>query len=111
MRKATPLPVALAILSLARPALATDKPECGLEAFKEYNVANVALLMKDSPFMKADTLIAQRRLEETYCLKEAKCAVETGAPQTGSLEFDLAFSRCLKEEAMEKYEATPRTNE
>jgi chorismate-pyruvate lyase len=69
MRKATPLPVALAILSLARPALATDKPECGLEAFKEYNAANVALLMKDSPFMKADTLIAQRRLEETYCLK------------------------------------------
>ncbi len=71
----------------------------------EYVAANSAILSSSAPVMSVELLIQQRRLEEQFCRRFVNCAV-TGAPE--SIQFATAFSSCLREEAMEKYEAKPK---
>jgi hypothetical protein len=55
--------------------------------------------------------IAQRRLQEQYCLRVAHCELATMTSQEGTVVLDVEFSKCLEEEAKEKYDLVPRTEE
>jgi hypothetical protein len=81
---------------------------CATAAFDDYNKANTALLLQANPLMTPEATVAQRRLEEQYCLRLARCVV--GGPANSSLRvpFSSAFSSCLRDEALEKYDATPK---
>lgn len=77
---------------------------CLTGAFEEYNRANLALLAKSEMLMTVETVIAQRRLQEQYCLKAARCELANLPPQQTTIALDAIFSRCLRDEAIEKYE-------
>jgi hypothetical protein len=80
---------------------------CLTAAFTAYNNANVGLIAEAGIPMKAEGQIAQRRLQEQYCARVAQCKIATLPPQQTTIAFDVAFSYCLRDEAMEKYELTP----
>jgi hypothetical protein len=102
--------VALALATAQAQNLPTDTQRaCGVAAATDYNKANLAMmqegLQRGEPLMSVETTIAQRRLQEQYCLRFVRCVL--GDDQT-SLRFRAAFDRCLEDEALEKYEAVPR---
>jgi hypothetical protein len=84
---------------IAQTAAQTD---CATAAFNQYNAANVALLQQGALPMSAEQIITQRRLEEQYCLRFTQCA------GVSDLRARVAFSGCLRDEAMEKYNAESR---
>ena len=53
--------------------------------------------------MSLDATIAQRRLQEEYCLRFVRCSLD----DPNSAIFRVQFDSCLKYEALEKYEAIP----
>lgn len=69
---------------------------CVLAAFQDYNNANIALGVKES----VESIIAQRRLEEQYCLRYAAC-VTSDVPKNSlsGLAYAAEFSSCLSDEA------------
>jgi hypothetical protein len=83
----------------------TAEGACGVAAMTEYLKANLALMQQGSPLMSVEAIIAQRRLQEQYCLRFVRCVV---SDQT-SLRYITAFDSCLRDEALEKYDAEPRT--
>ena len=88
--------------------VAQNKPDddCGVAAFQDYNGQNLALLQEGTPLLSVEGVIAQRRLEEQFCLRFVQCAL--GNMATDNLRFKSAFSSCLQDEALEKYDAVPR---
>ncbi len=99
----------LFILAIVTAAQAQDAPtdaqkSCGVAAATEYNKANLALLQQGALLLSVEATIAQRRLQEQFCLRFVQCVL---SDQT-SLEFMAAFDHCLEDEALEKYEAEPR---
>jgi hypothetical protein len=88
---------------------ADQEEECMVAAFTDYNRANLALLTKSDLLMTVETIITQRRLQEQYCLRVAKCHLAGLPPQHTTMALDVAFSGCLRDEAMEKYELAPTT--
>ncbi len=93
----------------AEPKGANDKQTaCATAAFMEYNKANVALLTGASPIMSVEAQVAQRRLQESYCLQYARCFAGDPANQSAGMQYALEFSQCLEEEALEKYEAVKK---
>jgi hypothetical protein len=103
------------ILGLSLAALIAPKAlaqnACATAAFEDYNRANVALLTQAAPILSIDQTIQQRRLEEQYCLRFARCIV--GDPTTSSLGlmFTMKFSSCLETESLEKYDAKSRSDD
>ena len=81
---------------------------CAAELLKSYNSLNVTLLNNGELVMTAKTLIAQRRLQEGYCHELAIC--NGGDPEVESKKtiYHLNFAKCLRDEALEKYDARPR---
>jgi len=88
---------------------AENSDTCVTAAFNDYNAANLALITKIP--MPVETTIAQRRLQEQYCLRAAHCELPSMASQEGTVLLDVEFSKCLEEEAKEKYDLVPRTEE
>jgi hypothetical protein len=82
---------------------------CTVAAFKDYNASNLALLATNP--MPVETTIAQRRLQEQYCLRVAHCELASMPSQESTVVLDVEFSKCLEEEAKEKYDLVPRTEE
>src|ERR1700721_2811227 len=83
-------------LGLASGAWAADhEQECMVAAFTDYNRANMALLTKPDPLMTVETAVSQRRLQEQYCLRIAKCHLAGLPPQNTTIALDIAFSGCL----------------
>jgi hypothetical protein len=86
---------------------ARDQPKnevqtaCGVAAMTDYTKANLALLQQGTPLMSVEATIAQRRLEELYCLRSVRCILD----DVSSLQFMAAFDSCLQDEALEKYNA------
>ena len=82
-----------------------EQNECTLTAAVDYNKRSLALMQEDkgSP-PSVDASIAIRRLEEEFCRKFIRCVVD----DENSLRFRTAFYSCLKDEALEKYDAVPR---
>jgi hypothetical protein len=98
---------AVLALAIATPVEAQQsQSDCAEAALNDYNRANTALLEQASPLMSVEATIAQRRLQEQYCLRFAKCA--DGNLSESSAPLLAAFSSCLREEALEKYDAVPR---
>jgi hypothetical protein len=97
--------LALCLLIGVVPASAAEDPQrkaqiaCGVSAATDYNKAKLALLTQ-SP-LSVGVAIAERRLEESYCLRFAKCMIDDAS----GLPFAAVFSSCLEDEALEKYEA------
>lgn len=77
---------------------------CGVAAMTEYTKANLALMQTSTPLMSVRATIAQRRLEEQYCLRLTKCFISDET----SMPFAAEFDSCLNDEALEKYDAVPR---
>jgi hypothetical protein len=74
-------------------------------AMTDYTKANLALMQQGSPAMSVEaTTIAQRRLEEEFCLRFVRCVLD----DENSLRFTSAFDTCLRDEALEKYDAVGR---
>jgi len=97
--------LALATVSThAQGGLRPGVQACGEAAMTEYIKANLALLQQGAP-MSVEATIAQRRLQEQFCLRFARCAIT----DESSLRFLGAFDSCLQDEALEKYDAVPRT--
>jgi hypothetical protein len=100
----------IVLAALASSAWAADQGNaCLVAALNDYNQANLALLTKSELLMTVETTIAQRRLQEQYCLRVAQCQLASMPPQQTTVALDAAFSDCLRDEAMEKYELAPAT--
>jgi len=76
-------------------------------AMTDYNKANLALMQQGTPLMSVEATIAQRRLQEQFCLRFVQCVLS----DPSSLPFIAAFDSCLSDEALEKYDAMPRTKD
>ena len=103
--------MAIALLALATPARAEsdskkDRAEdaCTAAAMSDYVKANNALVQQTATVMSVETTIAQRRLQEEYCLRFVRCSLD----DPHSATFRVQFDSCLKDEALDKYEAIPR---
>ena len=78
------------------------KNSCSQAAFSEYIRENQAILTspESNPLKSVDAVIAQRRLQERFCIKFSICNI--GDPTTNrslDLPFRAAFSSCLRDEA------------
>jgi hypothetical protein len=89
----------------------TTPKACIAAAFKDYNKANLALLTGRIPLMSVESTISQRRLQEQYCLRLARCVIGDLDNPSLNLPYLAEFSSCLREESLEKYDAVPRTND
>ena len=69
----------------------------------DYVKANDALAQQTATVMSVETTIAQRRLQEEYCLRFVRCSLD----DQNSAKFQVQFDSCLKDEALEKYGAIP----
>lgn len=80
---------------------------CEMRAFEEYNRLSLMLGSKALDAiatMKSHIpqIIAQRRLEESYCRKVAACEFLDKNKQHNASMFAITFDDCLKEEAKER---------
>jgi hypothetical protein len=91
--------VIVAALSLATASAFADEAACVEAAFGEYNKANIAIMTQSAPVMSIDATIAQRRLQERYCLRVAQCRVDG---QDSAALIATIFSICLDDEARER---------
>ncbi|WGJ15025.1 hypothetical protein QEV83_01570 [Methylocapsa sp. D3K7] len=100
----------IVLAPLASSAWAVDQGNaCMVAALIDYNQANLALLTKSDLPKTVEATIAQRRLQEQYCLRFAQCQLASLPPQQTTMALDGAFSDCLRDEAMEKYQLAPST--
>ena len=102
--------IAIAIPILASPAMAESDSKkertedaCATAAMSDYLKANNALVQQTATVMSVETTIAQRRLQEEYCLRFVRCSLD----DPNSAIFRVQFDSCLKDEALDKYEAIP----
>jgi hypothetical protein len=102
MRKAY-LPL-LALL-LTGPSVAQDKQKnsCAEAAFREFIAQKVARSENAASPNSIESEIAERRLEEQFCLRFARCLVGEATSQLLNLQLATMFSACLRDEALEKY--------
>ena len=96
------------VLMMQSNTFAQNKPEdvCAVAAFQDFDRQNLALLQQRTPLLSVEGLIAQRRLEEQFCVRFVEC--ELGAVPTGDVRFQAEFSSCLQDGSLEKYDAVPR---
>ena len=80
---------------------------CLTSAREDFQNGKLALL-KDSVKKTIETLVSERRLEEQYCLRIARCVVRTEAGPGAELQAPIEFSNCLEEVSLEKYDAKKR---
>jgi hypothetical protein len=99
--------VLVAVFGSAAAAQTDARTSCATAAVTDYNKANLALMdQKDGLLMSPESLIAQRRLEEQYCLRLTRCLL--GDAPSNVLAYRTEFSSCLQDESLEKYDAVPR---
>jgi hypothetical protein len=86
---------------------ATTTALCGMAAMKDYLAARVALSQQESssavPFPTIETIIARRRLTESFCLKFTRCTYPDGSTPVDEVEASIAFQKCLQDEAVEAH--------
>lgn len=91
----------------ATAAAADQQSACLSAALTAYNDANVRLLTSAGIPMKMQATIEQRGLQEQYCISIARCRTATLPKELTGAGFDIAFDKCLRDEAIEKYELSP----
>jgi phosphopantetheinyl transferase len=87
--------------------------ECAQRAFTSYVTANNSLLQQQgaAPLQSVEMTIAQRRLQEQFCLQFARCLFPDPSNEAVVLPYTAAFGSCLRDEALEKYDAVPRSGD
>jgi hypothetical protein len=96
---------ALATLAKAESESKKERTEdaCVTAAMTDYVKTNDALVQQTATVMSVEATIAQRRLQEEYCLRFVRCSLD----DQNSAIFGVQFDSCLKDEALEKYDAIP----
>jgi hypothetical protein len=102
--------MAMTLSALGTPAMAESDSKkertedaCAAAALTEYVKANDALVQQTATVMSVEATIAQRRLQEEYCLRFVRCSLD----DQNSAIFGVQFDSCLKDKALEKYDAIP----
>jgi hypothetical protein len=88
--------IALAVLVLSSATALADEKTCLTAAFTEYNKANLAIMTQVTTVMSVEATVAQRRLQEQYCIRVAQCRT------TSPMALAATFSRCLDDEGKNK---------
>ena len=101
----------IALFFFVTPILARADQACLFEALTNYSRLKSASLEGSmvAPVLSTETLVGLRRLEEAYCFRVAYCII--GDPRevaSRQVPYAASFSKCLRDEALEKYEAEPR---
>jgi hypothetical protein len=119
-----------------RPVAEENNPqnECANNAAVEYNNAKLGLLLPQNSYenltgddrleklkkalierarqpdqlISVDTTLAERRLEEQFCLQLARCVISEPTAALYALRLASVFNNCLQREALEKYDAVLR---
>ena len=81
--------------------------QCLNTARDDFQAAKLALL-KPPPPRTMQSIVAERRAEEEYCLRVARCVAKTEPGPGAELQAPLEFSNCLEEVSLEKYDAKKR---
>jgi hypothetical protein len=106
MRVALLAGFAVAVMAVsAASAQSPDATACTAAAFADYNKANLRMVQQQPTLMPPDAVIAQRRLEEQYCLRYAQCIFGATPDQSHALSYRAEFAGCLRDESLEKYDA------
>jgi hypothetical protein len=87
-----------------RPRQEIARNECAARAFTSYVTANDSLLQQQgaAPLPSVEMIIAQRRLQEQFCLQFARCQFPDPTNQMFALPYVAAFNSCLRDEAREQ---------
>jgi hypothetical protein len=73
---------------------------CSLAALTEYQKANVEILLQANPILSVEAKIAQRRLQERYCVQQTRCTLaDSNNNALIEMSYRAYFSRCLAEES------------
>jgi hypothetical protein len=90
-----------AVLVVGTPIYVAADEACARAALAEYNRQNLAILSSPAaqPIKTPEATIAQRRLQEQYCLEFARCTVGNPAITSFRTPFSASFSQCLADEA------------
>jgi hypothetical protein len=81
MRRISAAASMLAVATIAahaqgpQPTHQDEVKACGVAAMTDYNKANFALMQQGTPLMSVEATIAQRRLEEEFCLRFVRCVL------------------------------------
>jgi hypothetical protein len=86
--------------------------QCTTLAYTNHLKAKIALDQQQgsAPIRSIDQVIAGRRLQEQFCLQVANCMVPEISAQARALTLASEFNACLRDEALEEYDAMPRDN-
>jgi hypothetical protein len=115
------LPVALPVALIAALCLSADpvvaqpdrskaartELECLSSARDDFQNSRLALLEQPPP-RTIQAIVSERRLEEEYCLRTARCVTKDTAGKTAEMQASIEFSNCLEELALDKYDAKKR---
>lgn len=90
------------------PTSAMAQNSCLTEALQLYTKLKTAAMMgaNSASVLSPATIVGLRRMEETYCYRVAYCIV--GDPNSNpslQVPYAVEFSKCLRDEALEKYDA------
>jgi hypothetical protein len=83
------------------------KNECAYSAAVQHNNAKLVLSQAATGLSVAST-VAERRLEEQFFVKFATCLLPDPTASLYDLQFASVFDSCLRDEALEKYDAVLR---
>ena len=101
------LSAAQAVAQPDRSKAARAELECLSAARDDFQNSKLALL-KQPPPRTIPSIVSERRLEEEYCLRTARCVTKDAAGQTAEMQASIEFSNCLEELTLEKYDAKKR---
>lgn len=101
------LSAAQAVAQPDRSKAARAEYECLNTAREDFQNSRLALLRQPPP-RTIPAIVSERRLEEEYCLRTARCVTKDAAGQTAEMQASIEFSNCLEELALDKYDARKR---
>jgi hypothetical protein len=90
-----------------RSKAARTEYECLSAAREDFQNSRLALL-KQPPPRTIQGIVSERRLEEEYCLRTARCVTREAAGPTAEMQASMEFSNCLEELSLDKYDAKKR---
>ncbi|HEY6979978.1 hypothetical protein [Reyranella sp.] len=80
---------------------------CLNAARDDYQSSKLALLKMPAP-RTIQAIVSERRVEEEYCLRVARCVTRGDTSATGDIQASVEFAACLEEVTLDKYDAKKR---
>jgi hypothetical protein len=90
--------------------------ECVTTATLDYNKIKLERFeqlqqnLSPTAILSVEKTIEERRLQEQYCQRFARCLFDPGGNEVAALSYASAFDSCLRDETLEHYDAVPREN-